>query len=175
MTCFCQRPTALQARIAGLPTTFSLAWKVVWQTSEFSRSVENPRVFVLLGRTVLAKSTSGLPQGALGTVRQFSESSVQGTMRPRRLSGVSGECRINECRFTSSSGRRIESLTLRVTPFNQEKSKKFVLAKHWFSAQSLTEGTLSTTYWGEPHPGGISSALSFNFPMPKASLLRPDR
>lgn len=73
----------------------------------------------------------------------------------------------------SSSGRQIVSITLLIMAFNRRKSKKFVLAGHWFSVRSLQEETLSITYWVKPHLGGISSALSFSFPMVKVSLLRP--
>ncbi len=88
---------------------------------------------------------------------------------------ASARCRINECRFASSSGRRIESITLPVTVFNPKKSKKFVLARHWFSVQSLTAETLPITYWAKPHRGGIFSALLSSFPMVRVFLLRPDR
>ncbi len=84
---------------------------------------------------------------------------VRGGVPCRSEPTIIARCRINECRFGSSSGRRIESITLPVTAFNPKKSKKFVLAGHWFGAQSLTEEALSITCWGKPHQGGISSAL----------------
>ncbi len=98
-----------------------------------------------------------------------------GLHRRRHRRRASAGCRINECKFGSSSGRRIESTTLPVTAFSPKKSKKFVLARHWFSAQSLTEETLSITYSGKPQRGGISSALLSSFPMVRVSPCRPDR
>ncbi len=93
----------------------------------------------------------------------------------RPTSRTAGRCRINACRFAISSGRRIELLTLPVTGFNPKKSKKFVLAKPWCSVQGLTEETLSITYWGKPHRGGISTALLSSSLMVRVSLLPPDR
>ena len=71
------------------------------------------------------------------------------------------------------SGSRLGLLA--VTAFNPKKPKKFVLAKHWVNVQGLTEETLSITYWGKLHPGGISSALLFSFPIVRVFLLQSDR